>query len=423
MALTNISNLHKYLDIGYNVLFKGEHGIGKTAIIKQVFEKAGLKWAYFSASTLDPWTDLIGVPKEIPNPNDPGSNVLGFIRPELFQNDQIEAIFFDELNRANPKVLNAIMELIQFKSINGFKLKNLKVVWAAINPDDAKGTYSVEYLDPAQIDRFHVQIDLRTDVDTDYFKKKYPHIAAPVIQWWQEMPADIRKEVSPRRLDYIADALMNQCRIEDFVVGKANVGKLRSLIGDTVSVLARFDKAMLDEKHADILMADANAMLRLNKVSPENVEELNKKYPGKVSEEMIAAVSSPQKSTNGDQQSLRELIADQIAMPSTHWFRILPPFMANNGFNALTQMEVDAMGADEVACVGDAMTNALLRMKGDSLIQYFKPTGSVATPLVTLIQSLAMRSINDSSIQNIRKLVTETMRNRFANLTESKCPL
>lgn len=28
------------------------------------------------------------------------------------------------------------MELIQFKSINGKKFNNLKVIWAAINPDD-----------------------------------------------------------------------------------------------------------------------------------------------------------------------------------------------------------------------------------------------------------------------------------------------
>ena len=42
----------------------------------------------------------------------------------------------DEFSRAHKKVRNAVMELIQFKSINGRKFKNLKIVWAAINPDD-----------------------------------------------------------------------------------------------------------------------------------------------------------------------------------------------------------------------------------------------------------------------------------------------
>lgn len=138
--------------------------------------------------------------------------------------------FFDELNRAPDKVLNAIMELIQFKSINGYKLKNLKVIWAAINPEDDDDTYSVNHLDPAHVDRFHVKIDVPFDVDKEYFTKKYPSIGETFITWWKALPENIRVLVSPRRLDYAADAYVNDCRLEDFLPAETNITKLRGML-------------------------------------------------------------------------------------------------------------------------------------------------------------------------------------------------
>ena len=138
--------------------------------------------------------------------------------------------FFDELNRAPDKVLNAIMELIQFKSINGYKLKNLKVIWAAINPEDDDGTYSVNHLDPAHVDRFHVKINVPYDVDKDYFTNKYPSIGETFITWWKDLPENIRFTVSPRRLDYAAHAFVNDCRLEDFLPAESNVTKLRNML-------------------------------------------------------------------------------------------------------------------------------------------------------------------------------------------------
>ena len=149
MALTNINNLKRYLTLNFNVLFTGKHGVGKTSILSKTFEDEGIKWKYFSAATMDPWTELVGIPENV-------NGELEFIRPKSL--DEYDAIFFDELNRAPDKVLNAIMELIQFKSINGRKFPKLRVVWAAINPPDEEDTYKVNTLDPAQLDRFQVQI-------------------------------------------------------------------------------------------------------------------------------------------------------------------------------------------------------------------------------------------------------------------------
>lgn len=200
-----MSNYDKILDHAIenslNVLMIGKHGVGKTAIIKQCFESHNLKWRYFSASTMDPWVDFIGVPKEMTDER--GTRVLELVRPAAFAYDEVEALFFDELNRAPKKVRNAVMELIQFGSINGKEFKNLKVVWGAINPDDdEQSNYDVEKLDPAQLDRFQIQIDVAYKPDMKFFRKTYGEMGELAVKWWSDQKPDVKNLVSPRRLDY-----------------------------------------------------------------------------------------------------------------------------------------------------------------------------------------------------------------------------
>jgi len=157
-----------------NVLFVGKHGTGKTSLVKSCFERNGLihgeTYLYFSASTLDPWVDLVGVPYKKVNKD--GSECLDLVRPAALANGLVQAIFFDEFNRSPKKVRNAVMELMQFKSINGFKFPNLKAVWAAINPDD-DDTYDVEKIDPAQKDRFHVIKEIDYKCDQSFFISRF----------------------------------------------------------------------------------------------------------------------------------------------------------------------------------------------------------------------------------------------------------
>ena len=127
------NKLNQYFKLGKNVLLEGRHGTGKTTLVTEVFSQNCKNWLYFSGSTLDPWVDFVGVTKEIKKGND---YVLSFVLPEKMADENVEAIFIDEYNRSHKKIRNATMELVQFKSINGRKFPNLKVVWAAINPND-----------------------------------------------------------------------------------------------------------------------------------------------------------------------------------------------------------------------------------------------------------------------------------------------
>lgn len=278
--------LEQYLNLNYNVLLSGRHGVGKTTVIKEVFDKKGYTYLYASASTLDPWVDFVGVPKVV---NREGkSSTLELIRPRLIEDDLIDVIFLDEFNRAPSKVINAVMELLQFKSINGHKLNRLKCIWAAINPEDEDETYSVNHLDPAHVDRFHVKIDVPFKVDTDYFNAKYPAIGTVFINWWNSIPENIRFLVSPRRLDYAADAFINDCRLEDFLPSESNVKNLRTALKSLP-----FHKQIADVKSAEEAEAllkninNATKLLEMVKVKDERATDFFIKYGSMMPKELV----------------------------------------------------------------------------------------------------------------------------------------
>lgn len=259
-----------------NVLFIGKHGVGKTAMVKDAFDRHGLKWRYFSASTMDPWVDFVGVPRskiddKVPDSFEiikelaaldeglavewvmsnwhmqegsakrvvthalnrrPGLEYLDLVRPHSFATGDIEALFFDEFNRSPKKVRNAVMELLQFKSINGFTFPNLRLVWAAINPDeDEDETYDVERLDPAQADRYHVTVEVPYKPNTDWFRDRYGiRVADAAIQWWEDLQQEEKNRVSPRRLQYALDIYQERGDMRDVLPITSNVSKLSTAL-------------------------------------------------------------------------------------------------------------------------------------------------------------------------------------------------
>lgn len=246
----------------YNVCLAGRHGVGKTGQVKALFNKLygelGVDWLYFSASTMDPWVDFIGVPKE--RTAEDGTTYLGLVRPEVFARDQVKAIFLDEYNRAPKKIRNAVMELIQFGSINGHKFENLEVVWTAINPpeEDEGITYDVEEVDPAQLDRFHVYVEVPYSVSRPYFVKKYgADNGAAAVEWWNGLNKQTKDLVSPRRLDYAIDCFVKGGDVRDILNKQVNVSELlyvlsEGSIKDTLrDLIARGDKEAAAAKLQD----------------------------------------------------------------------------------------------------------------------------------------------------------------------------
>lgn len=230
------NNLDFLIKNNLNLLLVGKHGVGKTAIVKEAFERNNLKSKYFSAATMDPWVDFIGIPRVV---KDNDKNILEMVLPKDFSDDTVEALFFDEFNRSPAKVRNAVMELIQFKSINGRKFNNLKVVWAAINPYTDNKEYDVERLDPALEDRFHVKIDVPYAPSKSFFVKNYGLSGSAAVAWWGEQGHKVQDLVTPRRLEYalklykakgnvsqVFDAAVN---VKSFVKAIKNVDFFRNI--------------------------------------------------------------------------------------------------------------------------------------------------------------------------------------------------
>jgi hypothetical protein len=255
-----IKKLEFYFDHGKNVLLSGHKGVGKTSIITEVFNRKSKKWLYFSGSTLDPFVDFIGVPKEKVTKT---GSTLEFIRPE-YMNEEVEAIFIDEYNRSVKKVRNAIMELIQFKSLNGKKFPNLKVVWGGVNPynpdDEDNEIYDVEPIDPAQKDRFQVQINIPYALDNEYFDNKFGQKwAEGATEWWNNLPEKIKKLVSPRRIDYALEVYQIGGDINDVLPIESNPSKLLASInfGGIEKVITDIFKAK-DKKAALEFLVNEN---------------------------------------------------------------------------------------------------------------------------------------------------------------------
>jgi len=263
----NESKLQSWIDAHLNVLLIGSHGIGKTERILSVFKKNfGSKWAFFNGATTDPWTDLVGIP-HIEDVD--GDKVIKYVRPEELPSD-LEGIYIDELNRAKTATRNALLELIQFKSINGRVFENLKVVWSSVNPSDDSEeeddySYDVEQLDPAQIDRFHIIVRLSPDPDPIFFTNKYDLQGQNILQWWKEQPKMAKKLLTPRRLEYVIKAYNAGLDISDLLPKNCNVKQLKKTI-DLDPIIREFDRLReTGGKPLEDFLAEPN---NLNSVMP-----------------------------------------------------------------------------------------------------------------------------------------------------------
>ena len=223
----------QWLDNNFNVMLVGLHGVGKTQVILDECENKGLKLKYYSCATLDPFTDLVGVP--FARTDEDGTEHLKMVRPRDI--DDAEIIFMDEFNRADSKVHNALMEIIQFRSLNGEPLPNLRMVWAAMNPPG--GEYDVDELDPALLDRFDIFEDVAARPSIDYMVSKgiRKEVAQAIVQWWRDQDKDKRsivESISPRRLEKIGHVYEATGDFKSAIPNWFSVdrGKLRNMLND-----------------------------------------------------------------------------------------------------------------------------------------------------------------------------------------------
>ncbi len=132
-----------------NIMLIGKHGIGKSQIITQFYQKKKMKVvAFFLGQMSDPG-DLIGLMYQ-----DQKTGHSEFLPPYWWPTDNKPIVLFlDELNRARPEILQSVQDLSLNKTLAGKKLPKGSIVISAVNEGEE---YQLTDLDPALVSRFNL---------------------------------------------------------------------------------------------------------------------------------------------------------------------------------------------------------------------------------------------------------------------------
>ena len=204
MSVRTFLKVAPKLPVSASVLLRGNHGIGKSQVVRQVARDIaaaeGMKSFEVIDRRLSQMTegDMIGLPST-------DGEVTRFNPPEWFKRacDKPVCLFLDELNRATPEVMQAAFQIVLDRELNGWKLHPQTRVFAAINTG---GTYTVNEMDPALLDRFWA-IDLTPDTqDWLSWAKESGAVHENVVSFiagndkWLDPPKNVEaSQVSPSR--------------------------------------------------------------------------------------------------------------------------------------------------------------------------------------------------------------------------------
>lgn len=182
--------LKKCVEKRLTPLVWGKHGIGKSQIVRAVFEGLGYEVIDLRLGQLEVG-DLIGVPAQeffcpmcgtkfgfstkesfcpicaTQEKKIPISGQTVWLAPSWFpQNGEKRLLFFDELNRGRLDVQQATFQIVLDRRIHTHKIPDNCGIVCACNPSG--GDYFVEELDPALLDRF---VNIKFNLDTRQWLK------------------------------------------------------------------------------------------------------------------------------------------------------------------------------------------------------------------------------------------------------------
>ena len=132
-----------------NIMLMGKHGIGKSQILENYFNKKGCKVVTLFLGQMSDPGDLIGLPEK-----NEKTGKTDFMLPYWFPTDDTPIVLFlDELNRARPEVLQTIMDLTLNRKLAGKSLPKGSRIISAVNNGNE---YQLTDLDPALVSRFNI---------------------------------------------------------------------------------------------------------------------------------------------------------------------------------------------------------------------------------------------------------------------------
>jgi hypothetical protein len=133
-------NLTKFfVKSGQNILLFGRRGTGKTHIACQAILDAGYKVNYINLSVVER-PDLAGYPNIYSN-----DDIVTFKSPQFLPTLKTEqkpdsVLLFDEIDKAPPEITSPLLEILQFRKINGKPINAIACVLTGNLPNE--GSYS-----------------------------------------------------------------------------------------------------------------------------------------------------------------------------------------------------------------------------------------------------------------------------------------
>lgn len=161
MDIKTFMEVGQSLPAEISVLVRGDHGIGKSEVVKQIAALLGFGPDDIIDRRMSQMTegDVIGLPKM-------EGGVTTFWPAEFVKRacNRKTFLFLDEINRATQEVMQACFQLCLDRELNGNKLHPDTRIFAAVN---SSALYQVNEMDPAFLDRFHV-VDLAPSAQDFY---------------------------------------------------------------------------------------------------------------------------------------------------------------------------------------------------------------------------------------------------------------
>jgi len=156
MSFTVFLECAKAMPADISILGRGDHGIGKSQLVFQLGEHYGLPVLDKRLSQMSEG-DMVGLPKV-------EDGVTKFLPPDWYAEacQKPCLIFFDELNRATPEVMQCAFQVcLDRVHLSGMKLHPQTRIFACVN---SAQNYQINEMDPALLDRFWT-VDLKPTVE------------------------------------------------------------------------------------------------------------------------------------------------------------------------------------------------------------------------------------------------------------------
>ncbi len=231
---------------GITVGMEGRHGIGKSALAKQIGEELGLPVVEIRLGQMTEG-DLIGLPDLEGEGED---RVSRFCLPELIKRCVEEPclLFLDEINRGSEGVQQAAFQLIGSHALNGVQLHEGTRVICAQNPSDS---YNVTEGDGAWEDRLAMFVLEPTLEDWLVWAKGPGEIHPLVVDFVRQNPRHLEEVgvqepggVYPSRRSWEkVNRVLSACDLHDDPADVRYFNVVRPLVGNEAAIaLVEFGK-------------------------------------------------------------------------------------------------------------------------------------------------------------------------------------